>query len=73
MSKRELNRKASLIVVATPAPYSAGRFEARLDGDDRILCVSRTPFIDAARKLLADAICEPRIGILRAHCASLAL
>jgi hypothetical protein len=54
MSKRKMNGKASLIVVATPAPYGAGQFEARLDGDDHILCVSRTPLFDAARKLLAD-------------------
>jgi hypothetical protein len=54
MSKRDLSSVASLIVVATPAPGGAGRFEARLDGHDRVLCVSRTPFFDAARELLAQ-------------------
>ena len=54
MSKRDLSSAATLIVVATPAPRGAGRFEARLDGHDRVLCVSRTPFSDAARELLAQ-------------------
>jgi hypothetical protein len=53
MSKQDLSNVALLLVVATPAPRGAGRFEARLGGDDRVLCVSRTPFFDAARKLLA--------------------
>jgi hypothetical protein len=55
MSKRNLSSVASLIVVATPAPGGGGRFEARVDGHDRVLCVSRTPFFDAARELLAQA------------------
>jgi hypothetical protein len=54
MSKRDLSSVASLIVVATPAPGGGGRFEARVDGHDRVLCVSRTPFFDAARELLAQ-------------------
>jgi hypothetical protein len=54
MSKRDLRYLAPLKIVVTPAPRGAGRFEARLDGDDRVLCVSRTPFFDAARKLLAQ-------------------
>jgi hypothetical protein len=54
MSKRDLSDVASLLVVATPAPGGAGRFEARLGDDDRVLCLSRTPFFDAARKLLAE-------------------
>ena len=53
MSKREISGEASLIVIATPAPRGAGRHQARLYGDDRILCVSRTPFFDAARELVA--------------------
>jgi hypothetical protein len=54
MSKRDLSSVASLIVVATPAQRGAGRFEARLDGHDRVLCVSQTPFFDAARELFAQ-------------------
>ena len=30
------------------------RFEARLEGDARILCVSRQPFVDAARVLVDE-------------------
>jgi hypothetical protein len=63
MSKRDLSSVASLIAVATPAPRGAGRFEVRLDGKDRVWCVSRMPFLDAARALIAaghdaDAILE---------------
>ena len=54
MSKQDLSSVASLIVVATPAPRGAGRFEARRDNGDHILCVSRTPFFDAARHLIGD-------------------
>ena len=69
MSKRDLSSVATLIVVATPAPRGAGRFEARLDGHDRVLCVSRTPFFDAARKLLAQGYDTNDLLILR-HAAS---
>ena len=63
MSKRDLSSVASLIAVATPSPRGAGRYEARLDGEDRVWCVSRVPFLDAARALIAaghdaDAILE---------------
>ena len=53
MSKRDLSSVASLIAVATPAPRGAGRYEVRLDGKDRVWCVSRMPFLDAARALIA--------------------
>jgi hypothetical protein len=53
MSKRELSGTA-LTIVLSPAPSGSGRFEARLHGYDRVLCVSRTPFFDAARELVAD-------------------
>ena len=45
---------ASVKITIIPAPSGIGRFEARLDGNDRLLCVSRTPFFDAARELIAD-------------------
>jgi hypothetical protein len=63
MSKRDLSSAASLIVVVTPA--CAGRFEARLDGHDRVLCVSRTPFFDAARELLAQGYDRNHLVMLR--------
>jgi hypothetical protein len=45
---------STLVVIVAPAPRSAGRFEAHLDGDDHVLCVSTTPFLTAARKLVAQ-------------------
>jgi hypothetical protein len=52
MSNRKSNSAVQTIILS-PAPSSIGRYEARLDGDDRVLCVSRTPFFDAARALAA--------------------
>lgn len=69
MSKRDLSNVASLIVVATPAPRGAGRFEGRLDGHDRVLCVSRTPFFDAARELLAQGY-DPNDLLMLRHAGS---
>jgi hypothetical protein len=46
---------STLAVIVTPIPSGTGRYQARLDGDDRVLCVSRTPFFDAARKLVQMA------------------
>ena len=69
MSKRDLSSVASLIVVATPAPRGAGRFEARLDGHDRVLCVSRTPFFDAARELIAQGY-DPDATLILRHAGS---
>ncbi len=66
MSKRELSCVASLTVVTIPVPRSAGRFEARLDGDDRLLCISRTPFFDAARELLVDGY-DPNLLLILRH------
>ena len=53
MSKPKLSA-ALLKIVVTPAPRHPWRYEARLDGDDRVLCSSTTPFFAAARKLLAE-------------------
>jgi len=44
---------STLALTINPAPRSAGRYEARLDGNDRVLCISRAPFLDAARALIA--------------------
>ena len=68
MSKRESGGTA-LVVIITPAPSGVGRYEARLDGDDRILCVSRTPFFDAARKMLADGH-DPNGDLVLRHAGS---
>lgn len=45
---------STLTIIVTPAARCPWRYEARLDGHDRLLCVSRTPFFTAARKLLAE-------------------
>jgi hypothetical protein len=44
---------STLTLIITPAPRSAGRYEAHLDGEDHVWCVSRMPFLDAARALIA--------------------
>jgi hypothetical protein len=62
MSKRELN-SAVLSILVSPAPSGIGRFEARLDGDDRVLCVSRTPFFDTARELVAAGY-DPNLTLI---------
>lgn len=41
----------------------AGRFEARLDG--RLLCTSRQPFLDAARKLIAEGHDPDEVLVMR--------
>ncbi len=69
MSKREFSYLTSLTVVITPAPRGAGRFEVRLDGDDRLLCVSRTPFFDAARELVAAGY-DPNILLILRYSGS---
>jgi hypothetical protein len=45
-------RASALTIIITPA--GTGRYVARLADDDRVLCVSRTPFFEAARQLIAD-------------------
>ena len=69
MSKRDSRTFVPLIIAVAPAPRVAGRFEARLDGDDRVLCVSRTPFFDAARKLLAQGY-DPNVLLMLRHAGS---
>ena len=68
MSKRELNG-AVLSIVLSPAPSGIGRFEARLDGNDPVLCVSRTPFFDAARELVAAGY-GPNLMLTLRHAGS---
>jgi hypothetical protein len=69
MSKRDLRSVTALIVIASPAPLGAGRFEVRLDGHDRVVCVSRTPFFDAARRLLAQGY-HPNTLLMLRHAGS---
>jgi hypothetical protein len=67
MSKRksETTDSLKLIVLVAPADGNTGWYQARLDGDDRVLCVSRTPFFDAARTLVAAGYSPDTILILR--------
>jgi hypothetical protein len=61
---------STLTVIVTPAPRgSAERYEARLDDDDHVLCVSRTPFFNAARKLIAQGY-DPGITLVLRHAGS---
>jgi hypothetical protein len=59
------DRPSKLTIILTPAPSGIGRFEARLDGNVRVLCVSRTPFFDAARELIAEGYDPNLTFILR--------
>jgi hypothetical protein len=45
------------------------RYVARLDADERVLCVSRTPFFEAARKLIAQGY-DPGITLTLRHAGS---
>jgi hypothetical protein len=69
MSKRDLSSIASLAIVIMETKQRNGRFEARLDGDDRVLCVSRTPFFDAARELVANGY-DPNLTLIMRHAGS---
>jgi hypothetical protein len=69
MSKRDLSSIASLAIVIMETKQRNGRFEARLDGDDHVLCVSRTPFFDAARELVANGY-DPNLTLIMRHAGS---
>jgi hypothetical protein len=45
---------STLVVIVTPVPSGTGRYQARLEDDDHLLCLSSTPYFDAARKLLNE-------------------
>ena len=69
LESRSPDRQSKLTIIITPAPSGIGRFEARLDGTDRVLCVSRTPFFDAARKLIAEGN-NPDTTLVMRHAGS---
>lgn len=58
---------SALTIIITPA--GTGRYEARLAGDDRVLCVSRTPFFDGARILVAEGF-GPNVTLVMRHAGS---
>jgi rubredoxin len=47
-------------------PPRLSRFGARLRGDDRVLCVSDQPFVDAARALIAEGH-DPETALVMRH------
>ena len=69
MSKQDPTRLAPLKIIVTPAPSGASRYVARLDSDDRVLCVSRTRFFDAARELVANGY-DPSVTLIMCHAGS---
>jgi hypothetical protein len=69
MSKQDSTCLAPLKIIVTPAPSGASRYVARLDGHDHILCVSRTPFFDAARELVANGY-DPSVTLIMCHAGS---
>jgi len=66
MSKQDSTCSRPLKISITAAPDGASRYVARIDGDDRVLCVSRTPFFDAARELLAEGY-DPSVTLIMCH------
>jgi len=55
---------SNVFVVAT-STSAAGFYELRLENQNRILCVSRQPFLDGARKLLALGYSASDVMVLR--------
>jgi hypothetical protein len=47
-------RLVGLKIVITPVPERLGAFAARREGSPKVICVSRSPFLDSARCLVAD-------------------
>src|SRR5262245_44350954 len=68
MSKRK-SRGSTLTVIVCPAQRRPDSYEARLEGDDRILCVSSTPFCDSARQLIAEGY-DSRVIFVFRHASS---
>src|SRR6266567_9218716 len=66
-------KRMNLVIVPekrNPAnPPRHYRFEARLEGDDHILCVSHQPFVDAARVLVAEGY-DPTETLTMRHVGS---
>jgi hypothetical protein len=54
---------AELVIVVSELEDNPGVFQASIDG--RALCISRTPFLDAARKLLAEGHNTAAVAIMR--------
>jgi hypothetical protein len=62
-----MNRPLTLVV--TPCPSSANKFEARLEGQKQILCISKQPFLDGARALLEQGY-DPGLILMMRHAGS---
>jgi hypothetical protein len=56
--------QASLLVLSV-TEVRGGRYEARLEGDERVLCVSRQPFVDAARVLVREGFGPTAMLVMR--------
>jgi hypothetical protein len=51
------------VVIVAPAPNGRGHYQARLQEPDRVLCVSTTPYFDAARKLAGEGY-DPNVTLV---------
>jgi hypothetical protein len=65
-----------MLIIVKPAPYEKGRpnkvtgkFEARLEDGRMIVRASRTPFCDAARRLLDEGV-DPGTQLIMRHAGS---
>ena len=48
-------------------PVGQSRFEARLQGQSKVICTSARPFIDAARELAQYALKTPDLVLVAYH------
>jgi hypothetical protein len=60
---------STLVVIVTRAPSGTGRYQARLEHEDQVLCVSSTPYFDAARKLMTEGY-DPNITLVMRRAGS---
>jgi hypothetical protein len=62
------------ILIVSPHPRQEDSredlYDARLEDQETILCTSRQPFLDAARKMLASGIARPADVLIMRHAGS---
>jgi hypothetical protein len=61
--RRDEGLDSTLVVIVAPAPNGRGHYQARLQQPDRVLCVSTTPYFDAARKLAGEGY-DPKVTLV---------
>jgi hypothetical protein len=57
----------TIVIVITERPDKSGIFDARVEGRHQVLCSSRQPFFDSARKLAKIALSDPAVILAMKH------